>query len=44
MTKNALQIWRRPPQAFRPANGRRAALKGCATFDSATPFYLMTND
>jgi mono/diheme cytochrome c family protein len=29
--------WRRPlvAQAFRPANGRRAALKGCATFNGA---------
>src|SRR5438552_9983864 len=33
----ALQNHRRPlvAQAFRPANGRRAALKGCATFNFA---------
>ena len=33
-----LQNQRRPvvAQAFRPAKGRRAALKGCATEDSAT--------
>src|SRR5258705_8384223 len=37
-TKSALQNHERPSvaQAFRPANGRRAALKGCATFNFAT--------
>src|SRR5437867_9724778 len=37
-TKSAFQNQRRPlvAQAFRPANGRRAALKGCATRDSET--------
>src|SRR2546422_2980543 len=41
-TKSALQNQRRPlvAQAFRPANGRRAALKGCATSNVATRFNL----
>jgi multiple sugar transport system substrate-binding protein len=41
MLQSAKSAWthqRRPfvAQAFRPANGRRAALKGCATFNVAT--------
>jgi enediyne biosynthesis protein E5 len=37
-TDSGLPTYRRPSvaQAFRPAKGRRAALKGCATFNSAT--------
>jgi len=38
MTESPVQDYRRPSvaQAFRPANGRRAALKRCATFSLAT--------